>query len=134
MRETRSLGGLGRDLLALEQELQRVAGRQKPRHALRSAGARKEPDLDLGQADLGLVVVGEHAMMAGERELEGAAEANAMDRDREGLAAGLEAPIELRQLARALEEELVGCFRAFFAERLPMGRAALLQHREIGAA
>ena len=40
------------DLIALEQKLQRVARLHDARHALRAAGARKEPDLDFRQADL----------------------------------------------------------------------------------
>ena len=93
------------DLLALEQHLQRVAGLHQARDALRAAGAGKQPDLDLGQADAGRVGVRHDAVMAGERQLEGAAEADAVDRRGERLAAGLEPAVEQRQLARFLEEE-----------------------------
>ena len=86
MREARRLGDLGLDLLALEQKLQRVAGRQQARHALRAAAAGKQAHLDLRQAHLGFVIVGEDAVMTGERQLESAAEAHAVDRDGEGFA------------------------------------------------
>ena len=60
-------------LLALEHHLERVAGLHQARHALGAAGAREEPDLDLGQADAGRGIVRNDAILAGERELEGAA-------------------------------------------------------------
>ena len=108
MHEAHVAGHERADLVALEQHLQRVARLHQPRHALRAAGAREEPDLDLRQADAGRVGIREDAVMAGERQLEGAAEADAVHRRRERLAAGLEPPVEQRQPARFLEEEAHG--------------------------
>jgi len=73
--------------------LQGVAGLHQPRHALRATCARKQADLDLGQTDAGFFVVRDHAVVAGERELERAAEADAVNRRRERLAAGFQPPV-----------------------------------------
>ena len=116
------------DLLALEQHLQRVARLHQARHALRAAGAGEQPDLHLGQADAGGIVIRQHAEMAGERQLEGAAEADAVHGRRERLAAGLEPAIEQRELARFLEEEL---HRRLFA--LLLGEPRIFARRGPGA-
>ena len=55
--ELHRLGAIGLQLLAFEQELQRVGGRQDARHALRTAGAGEQTDLDLGQAEPCLRIV-----------------------------------------------------------------------------
>ena len=81
------------DLIALEQHLQSVRRRHQPRDALRAAAAGEEPDLDFRQADARLVRVGDDAIVAGERELEAAAHADAVDRRRDRFAAGLQPPI-----------------------------------------
>ena len=122
------------DLIALEQHLQSVRRRHQPRHALRAARAGKEPDLDFRQADARLVRVGDDPIMAGERELEAAAHADAVDRRRHRLAAGLEPAERHRQLADAVDE---GAHRRFLALRLCAARefvACGLEHRQIGAA
>ena len=49
--ELHRLGAVEAELLALEQQLQRIGRRQHARDALRAAGAGKQADLDLGQAD-----------------------------------------------------------------------------------
>ena len=69
------LGAVGLELVALEQKLQRVGRLHHARDALRAAGAGEQADLDLGQAEPGLGVVGGDAVVAGERELEAAAHA-----------------------------------------------------------
>ena len=107
------------DLLALEQELQRVARLHHARDALRAAGAGKQPDLHLGQADARLRIVGGDAMVAGEAQLEAAAERHAVDRRDPRLAAGLQPAVELRQLAALLEER---CARRLLALRLARRR------------
>src|SRR5205807_1849605 len=53
--------------------------------ALAPPGPREEAELHLGQAERRLGVVGRHAIGAGERELEPAAEAGPMDADDDGL-------------------------------------------------
>ncbi len=121
-------------LLALEQHLQRVRRRHQPRHALRAASAGKEPDLDFRQADPGLVRVGDDPVMAGERELEAAAHADAVDRRRDRLAAGLEAAVDEIELLRLIDE---GAHRRLLAFGLGAAGefvAGGLEHREIGAA
>ena len=125
-------GGL--ELVAFEQHLQRVGRRHQPRHALRAAGAGEQADLDLRQADARLVAVGDDAVVAGERQLEGAAHADAVDRRGERLAAAFELAEDQRQLARAVEEE---AHRRLFAVRLGDARVFAphaLQHRQVGAA
>ena len=100
------LGAVEIELIALEQELQRVSRRHHARDALGAAGAGEQPDLDLGQAEAGLAVVGGDAVVAGEAKLEAAAERGAVDRRDERLAAGLDAPVELRQLAALVEQRV----------------------------
>src|SRR6185437_4074565 len=92
----------------LEQELQSVRGREHPRDPLRAAGARKESDLDLGQAEPRLRIVSRDAMMAGKRQLETPAHRRAIERANPRLSAVLDASIELRQLAAFLEQHARG--------------------------
>ena len=91
------------------------------------------PILTSGRPSAGLVVVGGNALVAGEAELEAAAERGAVDRGDERLAAGFDAPVELRQLA-ALGEQHRG--RGLLA--LALGEVAerarqRFQQRQIGA-
>ena len=102
--EAHLLGCGGLQLLALEQHLQRVRRRHEPRDPLRAAAAGEEADLDLRQADPRLVAVGGDAVVAGERQLEAAAHADAVDRDGDRLAAGLEPPVDDVQFLRLLDE------------------------------
>ena len=94
----------------------------------------KQPDLDLGQADAGRVRVRDDAVVAGEREFEGAAEADAVDRRGERLAAGLEPAVEQRELARFLEEEAHRLLLALLLREPRVFGAEPLQHGEVGAA
>ena len=106
----------------------------QPRDALRAAAAGEEADLDLGQADARLVAVGDDPIVAGERQLEAAAHADAVDRRRDRLAAGLEPPVDQVQLLRRFDE---GAHRRLLA--LGLGAAGEfvaggLEHGQIGAA
>ena len=121
-------------LLALEHHLQRVAGLHQARDALGAAGAGKQPDLDLGQADAGRGVVGDDAVLAGERELEGAAEADAVDRGGEGFPAGLELAVEQRELAALVEEGLHRDLLALLLGQADIEVAQALEHGQVGAA
>ena len=105
--ELHGLGAIGRDLVALEQELQRIGRRQDARHPLRAAGAGKQADFDFRQPDAGLVVVGGDAVMAGQRQLEAAADRDAVDRRNPWLAAGLDPPVQQRRFAAFLEDMLI---------------------------
>ena len=68
---------LGADVLAREDERERVLGAHDARQALRALGAGKQADGDLGQAELGRV--SHDAEVAAERELKPAAERKALD-------------------------------------------------------
>ena len=67
------------DRLALQQQLHRILRRDDARHALGAAGAREQADLHFRQAEPGLRVVGGDAVVAGQRQLETAAEREAID-------------------------------------------------------
>ena len=132
--EAHVLGHERTDLLALEQHLQGVAGLHQAGDALGPACAGEQPDLDLGQADAGLRVVGQHPVVTGERELEGAAEADAVHRRREGLAAGLELAEDQGELARFLEEVAHGLLLALLGFQLLVSLTEALEHGQVGAA
>ena len=74
------LGLVEIDRLALQQQLHRILRRHDARHALGAAGAGEQPDLDFRQAEPGLRVVRGDAVVAGQRQLEAAAEREAVDR------------------------------------------------------
>ena len=57
-------------LLALQHDHQRIGRLQHARQPLRAAGAREQADLDLGQAEPGLRIVGGDAIVARQRQLE----------------------------------------------------------------
>ena len=128
------LARLKRDVVALEQELQRIGRLQHPRDALRAAAAGEQSDLDLRQAEPRLVVVGGDAMMAGERELEAAAHRGAGDRRHPRLAAGLDAPEDQREVAHLLEQAGIRRLLALRFLQLGIGAILRLQHAEVGAA
>ncbi len=73
-------------------------------------------------------------VMAGERQFEGPAEAEPVDRRREGLAAGLQPPEQQGQPARFLEEAAHRRLLALLRAQLLVGSAQALKHGEIGAA
>src|SRR5262249_56657268 len=83
-----------------------VARRHHAGDALGAAGAGEQPDFDLGQTDARPRVVGRNPMMAGEAELESATERYAVDRGDPRLAAGLDPPVQERDLAALLVEVL----------------------------
>ena len=60
------------------------------RQPLGAAAAGEEADLDLRQAELDLRVIGDHAIVAGQRQFQTAAQRQAVDRRGDRLAAGLQ--------------------------------------------
>jgi hypothetical protein len=127
------LGLLGRQVLARGQHLQRLLRIGQARDALGAAGAREDADLDLGQRHPDLVAVSGHAAVAGERQLERAAHAGAVDGRDPGLAGGLELAPQPAHAAGAVEQHLdrrVGVLLLFLGEEAQH----LLQHGEVGAA
>lgn len=103
-------------------------------NSLRAAGARKQPDLDLGHADARLVVIRHNSKMTGERELEGPAETRAVNGGYEGLAASLEASVKQREAAHLLEEKARRFFLALALSQLRIVLAEAFEHRKIGPA
>src|SRR5204863_6456985 len=83
-------GFLSVDRRSGENELQRDALAHETWKPLRPAVARRDPELDLGLAEFG--VLGGDAQMAGEGELAPAAEREAVHGGDDRLAAGLELP------------------------------------------
>ena len=131
--QVQRLGLVELDRLALEQELHRVLRLHDARHALGAAGAGEQADLDFGQTKPRLRIVGGDAVMAGQRQLEAAAEREAIDRGGPRLARGLDVAEHLREAAALVEQHLVGRDLALLLQRLRIGVAHALQHREIGA-
>jgi hypothetical protein len=84
------LGGLER--APFQQQRQGRRNADKARQPLRAAAARQQPHLHLGQAQLHGCVVGGHAPVAGQCQLQPAAQRRAFDGAGHGLAAGLEPP------------------------------------------
>ena len=134
MDEAHLLGRGGADLVALEQHLQGVRRRHQPRDALRAAAAGEQADLDFRQADARLVAVGDDAVVAGERQLEAAAHADAVDRRGERLARGLQLAKDQRELARAVVEEPHRRLLAFGFGDARVFLAHALQHGQVRAA
>ena len=82
--------------LALQQELhQRVDDAEHAHRAHDAAGAGQQAELDLGEAEHGLRVVDDDAVVAGQRDLQAAAERGAVDRRHDRLAERLQ-PAQLR--------------------------------------
>ena len=128
------MAAAGSNLVALEQHLQRVRRLHQPRDALRAAAAGEQADLDLGQADARLLAVGDDAIVAGERQFETAAHADAIDRRGDRLAAGFEPPIDERQVAVSIDE---GAHRGSSPSALTSraySSPAVFEHGEVGAA
>ena len=130
--QAHGLGAIGFQLVALQQHLQGVLGVGHARHALGAAGAREQADLHLGQADAQLRIVRGDAGMARQRDLEGAAEAHAVDGGDEGLAAGLQLAQHQRQRPALLEEGRHGRFRTLGPDIRRIGLARPLEHGEVG--
>ena len=89
-------GAVERKLVALEQKLQRVGGLHHARNALRAAGAGKQTDLDLGQAEARLRIFRSDAIMTGERQLEAAAHRRAVESADPRLAGFFQPPVQQR--------------------------------------
>ena len=87
------LQSLGRTCVsAVGDELRRGRNADQSGDALRAASARQQADLDLRHADDGLRVVGQHPVVARERQLQPTAEREPIDRGGHRLADGLQAP------------------------------------------
>ena len=83
--------GLGRlHRLAFQQVRRGGHHPHQARQALGAAGARQQADLGFGQAELDLGRVGDDAVVAGQGDLQAAAEGEAVDRRGDRLAAGLQ--------------------------------------------
>ncbi len=91
---------LGGNRLAGEHHREGGVGPDQARQALRSPGARDNPELDLRQADPGRR--GRDAAVAGHRQLQAAAEGRAADRRHHGLRAGIEPVQDVGKARRAL--------------------------------
>ena len=116
------LGGSGLAPLALEQHLhERLLQAEHPDSAHHATGTGEQAEGHLGQADLAALGVECDAVVAGQGDLEPAAEGSAVDRCRDRLAEGLEA-IERRLDAGDLLLEALG-----------IGRGRLDDHVEVGS-
>jgi hypothetical protein len=85
-----ALGVVGAEGLALAHRHHRRLDADQAGQALGAAAAGEEADLDLGQAQLDLRAVADHAVVTGQGQFETAAEGEAVDRGGHRLAAGLE--------------------------------------------
>ena len=98
--------------LALEQQLhQRVDDAEHPHRADDAAGARQQAELDLREADDGLRVVDDDPVVAGQADLQAAAQRRAVDRRDDRLAERLQ-PAQLRLAAADELRELGGVLPA----------------------
>ena len=93
-----------------QDHVERCPQADQPRQALGAAGARDDAELHLGKAELGLGMIAGDAVVAGERELEAAAETGAVDRRDHGLGQGLDPahhllPLEAQPLGLGLGRE-----------------------------
>ena len=131
--DVRGLGLVELDLVALEQQWQRVLRRHHARQTLRAAAARKQTDFDFGQAEPGLGIVRCHAIVAGQRQFEGTAKREPVDRGDPRLAAGLQLAERLRELAALVEQHLRRGLLAFCLGRLGEQLVHAFEHGEIGA-
>ena len=131
--ELHRLGALDTQLVTLEEELKRVRRLQHPRDARRAAGAGKQSDLDLRQAEPGLRILRRHAIVAGEAELEPTADRGAVDGGDPRFAAGLDAPIEQRELPALLEKAFRRLLLAVLPRECTERTRERLEQRQIGA-
>jgi hypothetical protein len=104
------------------------------RATLGAAGAGKEADLDLGQAEPRLWVIGGDAAVTGERELESAAHRGAVERRHPGFAGGFELSVEQRELAAFLEQLRGRRLLSLRAHHVGESLAHAFQHGEVSAA
>ena len=86
--EAQRLGGAL--ALAGENHVERRPQADQPRQPLTAARAGDQPELHFGQAELGLGVVGGDPVVAGEGQLQAAAETGAVDRRDDRLGQGLD--------------------------------------------
>ena len=98
-----------------------------------AAGAGEEADLHFGQAQAGLGIGGGDAVVAREAEFESAADRSAVDGGDPRLAAGLDAPVEQRELAALLEHHGGSGLFALRARHLGKHLAEFVEHGQVGA-
>ena len=115
MDQAERLGLFRRQVLTGGHHHQRVLLIGQARHTLGTAGAREDADLDFRQAHLDGVALGRHPAVAGERHLECAAHAGAVDGRHPRLAAGLELAEQPGHAADLVEQDLrrtvrIACF------------------------
>jgi hypothetical protein len=91
--ETHLEGLLRADVPPGEDHVERALEPDQPRQPLGTAGAGNETELHLGEREHGLGMIGRDAVVAGERGLEPAAEAGAVNRRDDGDAEQME-PLE----------------------------------------
>ncbi len=103
MDEAHRLGLLRRQRLPGRQHLQRFLRLGEAGHPLRAAGAGEDADLHLGKRDFHVIGVGGNPAVTGQRQLEGAAHAGAVDGGNPRFAAGLQLAVEPRHAADGVE-------------------------------
>jgi hypothetical protein len=119
------------DRFALQQQRHRLLRRHDARHALGAARAGEQADLDLGQAETRLGIFSGDAIVAGQRQLEAAAECEPVDRGHPRLARGFDRAEHLREAAALLEQHLVGRGLALRLQHVGILAAHALQHRQV---
>ena len=92
----------------LQQQLHRILRRDDARHVLGAAGAREQADLHFGQTEAGLGIISRNTVVAAQRQLETAAERQAINGSNPRLAAGFDRAEHQREAAALVEQHLVG--------------------------
>jgi hypothetical protein len=122
--------GLGRlHRLAFQQVRRGGHHAHQARQALGAAGARQQADLGFRQGQLDLRVVGHHAIVAGQGDLEPAAHGQAVDGRGHRLAAGFQGAERLVQRKAGFE----GGLQAFFARTRAGQTAGAAQFTQVSA-
>ena len=133
MKKAHRLGLLRRQRLPGRQHLQRFLGLSQAGHPLGAAGAGEDADLHLGKRDPHIFRVGGNPTVTGQRQLEGAAHAGAVDRGNPRLAAGLQLAEQPGHAADGVEQEAHRLVLVPGLLRLETFQHAA-QHGEVGAA
>jgi hypothetical protein len=123
-----------RQVLAAQHHGERVLIAGKPRHALRAAGAGYQADAHLRQSELDSRFVGDDAAVAGERQLEGAAERGAVQRRNHRLAAGLQLAEQTAEAAALIEQHGDSGLFSLFGGKSVKALHQRLQQGNVGAA
>ena len=133
MDQAHGLGAHRLDVGAGGHHLQGVLRVDQPRNALGAARAGENADLDFRQGQIDRVIIGDDAAMAGQRKLQCATHAGAIDRGDPRFARGLELAEHRTHLAGHVEQDLDSLVRigSFFS---CIGVEQTFDHREIGSA